>query len=298
MSAPSVLYDAPGPKAKARNIVYSVLFVIALLALAYFIYSGFDAKGQWASAMWKPFLDASTWTQFLLPGLVNTLKAAALSIVIALPVGALLGIGRLSEHRWIRVPASVIVEFFRAIPVLMLMVFAAELYAYYTDIDSETRPLFAAVTGLVLYNGSVLAEVFRSGIRALPRGQSEAGYTLGMRKTQVMTNILLPQAVTLMLPAIVSQLVVVLKDTALAGQLTIGYTELIRTSGTITANFSNTIPTLIVVAILYIIMNLILTSFASWLERRLSRRRKAPRASGGGAEPVHIKTDMDTGAAV
>ncbi|KAA9159951.1 amino acid ABC transporter permease [Amycolatopsis acidicola] len=298
MSAPSVLYDAPGPKAKARNIIYSVLFVIALLALAYFIYSGFDAKGQWASAMWKPFLDASTWTQFLLPGLVNTLKAAALSIVIALPVGALLGIGRLSEHRWIRVPASVIVEFFRAIPVLMLMVFAAELYAYYTDIDSETRPLFAAVTGLVLYNGSVLAEVFRSGIRALPRGQSEAGYTLGMRKTQVMTNILLPQAVTLMLPAIVSQLVVVLKDTALAGQLTIGYTELIRTSGTITANFSNTIPTLIVVAILYIIMNLILTSFASWLERRLSRRRKAPRALGGGAEPVHIKTDMDTGAAV
>ncbi|HVV08653.1 amino acid ABC transporter permease [Amycolatopsis sp.] len=298
MSAPSVLYDAPGPKARTRNIIYSVLFVIALLAVAYFIYSGFDKKGQWAGALWKPFVQGSTWTQFLLPGLLSTIKAAALSIVIALPVGALLGIGRLSDHKWIRIPAGIIVEFFRAIPVLMLMVFAAELYAYYTDISSDTRPLFAAVTGLVLYNGSVLAEVFRSGIRALPKGQTEAGFTLGMRKTQVMTNILLPQAVTLMLPAIVSQLVVVLKDTALAGQLTIGYTELIRTSGTITANFSNTIPTLIVVAILYIVLNLILTSFASWLERRLSRRRKAPRGTGAQAQPVHIKTDLDTGAAV
>ncbi|WP_236788698.1 amino acid ABC transporter permease [Amycolatopsis sp. GM8] len=301
MSTSSVLYDAPGPKAKARNVLYSILFVIALLAVAYFVYAGFDKKGQWAPALWKPFIEGSTWTQFLLPGLLKTIEAAALAIVIALPVGALLGIGRLSEHRWIRVPASTIVEFFRAIPVLMLMVFAAELYAYYTDISSDTRPLFAAVTGLVLYNGSVLAEVFRSGILALPKGQNEAASALGLRKTQVMTSILLPQAVTLMLPAIVSQLVVVLKDTALAGQLTIGYTELIRTSGTITANFSNTIPTLIVVAILYIVLNLILTSFASWLEARLSRRRKSPKETPRGAqapEPVHIATDLDVGRAV
>lgn len=292
MSAPSVLYDVPGPKAKARNAFYSVLFVVALLAVAYFVYSGFDEKGQWAGALWKPFVEGSTWTEFLLPGLVSTIEAAALAIVIALPVGALLGIGRMSEHRWIRIPAGAVVEFFRAIPVLMLMVFAAELYAYYTDISSDTRPLYAAVTGLVLYNGSVLAEVFRAGILALPKGQTEASYALGMRKTQVMTNILLPQAVTLMLPAIVSQLVVVLKDTALAGQLTIGYTELIRTSGTITANFSNTIPTLIIVAVLYIVLNLMLTTFASWLERTLSRRRKAPKA------PVHIATDLDVGRAV
>ncbi|GLY42511.1 glutamate ABC transporter permease [Amycolatopsis sp. NBRC 101858] len=301
MSTQSVLYDIPGPKTRARNWVYTVLFVLVLLLVAWFVYNGFEAKGQWAGALWKPFVEGSTWTQFLLPGLLNTLKAAALAIVIALPIGALLGIGRLSEHKWVRIPVGAVVEFFRAIPVLLLMVFAASFYAYYTGIDADTRPLFAAVTGLVLYNGSVMAEVFRAGILSLPKGQTEAASALGLRKTQLMTNILLPQAITLMLPALVSQLVVILKDTALAGQLTIGYDELIRGSGPITGNFNNTIPTLIVIAIIFIVLNLLLTRLASYLERKLSRRKKAPR----GAKPLDEapssivdETDFNTGRAV
>ncbi|MEV7552513.1 amino acid ABC transporter permease [Amycolatopsis sp. NPDC089917] len=300
-STQTVLYDIPGPKARARNWLYSVLFVLVLALVIYFVYTGFDEKGQWAGALWKPFIDGSTWTQFLLPGLLNTLKAAGLSILIALPIGALLGIGRLSEHKWIRLPVSWIVEFFRAIPVLLLMVFAAAFYAYYTGIDSEIRPLFAAVTGLVLYNGSVMAEVFRAGILALPKGQAEASSALGLRKTQTMINILLPQAVTLMLPALVSQLVVILKDTALAGQLTIGFDELIRGSGPLTGLYGNTIPTLIVVAIIFIVLNLLLTQFARWLENKLARRKKAPK----GAKPMHDApasvvdaTDFNTGRAV
>jgi glutamate transport system permease protein len=301
MSTQSVLYDIPGPKARARNRLYSVIFVLVLLLVAYFVYRGFDEKGQWAGALWKPFVEGSTWTQFLLPGLLNTLKAAALAIVIALPIGALLGIGRLSEHKWVRIPAGAVVEFFRAIPVLLLMVFAASFYAYYTEIEADTRPLFAAVTGLVLYNGSVMAEVFRAGILALPKGQTEASSALGLRKMQMMTNVLLPQAITLMLPALVSQLVVILKDTALAGQLTIGYDELIRGSGPITGNFNNTIPTLIVIAIIFIVLNLLLTRLASYLERKLARRKKAPR----GAKPLDeapasivAETDLATGRGV
>lgn len=298
MSTQSVLYDVPGPKAKVRNWLYSVLFVLVLLLVAYFVYDRFNEKGQWAGALWKPFVEGSTWTQFLLPGLVRTLQAAALSIVIALPIGALLGIGRLSEHRWVRIPVGAVVEFFRAIPVLLLMVFGASLYAYYTSIDSDSRPLFAAVTGLVLYNASVMAEVFRAGILSLPKGQTEASSALGLRKTQTMVSILLPQAVTLMLPALVSQLVVILKDTALAGQLTIGYDELIRGSGPITGNFNNTIPTLIVIAIIFITLNLLLSWFASYLERKLSRRKKAPRGAKPMDQPpsaVTAATDFNTG---
>ncbi|MGY6654593.1 amino acid ABC transporter permease [Amycolatopsis sp. TRM77291] len=283
MSAQTVLYDIPGPKARARNWLYSVLFVLVLALVIYYIYVGFDEKNQWAGALWDPFLKGSTWSEFIVPGLLNTLKAAALSIVIALPIGALLGIGRLSDHKWIRVPVGAVVEFFRAIPVLLLMVFAAAFYAFYTDIDAEIRPLFAAVTGLVLYNGSVMAEVFRAGILSLPKGQGEAASALGMRKTQIMMTVLLPQAVTLMLPALVSQLVVILKDTALAGQLTIGFNELIRSTGPLTGLYGNTIPTLIVVAIIFIVLNLLLSWFASWLENKLARRKKAPK----GAKPVH-----------
>jgi glutamate transport system permease protein len=294
MSTQSVLYDVPGPKAQVRNRLYTVLFLLVLALVVYFVYVGFHAKGQWAGALWKPFIEGSTWTQFLLPGLANTLKAAGLSIVVALPIGALLGIGRLSEHKWARIPAGAVVEFFRAIPVLLLMVFAASFFAYYTDLESDTRPLFAVVTGLVLYNGSVMAEVFRAGILSLPKGQSEASSALGLRKTQMMVNVLLPQAITLMLPALVSQLVVILKDTALGGQLTIGYDELIRGSGPITGNFNNTIPTLIVVALIYIALNLLLSWLASYLERKLSRRKKAPRGAvpeaNLGAEVILVMT--------
>jgi glutamate transport system permease protein len=272
----SVLFDAPGPRARVRNAILTAAFVVLLAAVAYLIYGGFAEKGQWDGALWAPFLAGTTWTEFLLPGLLYTIIAAVISVIIALPIGALLGIGRLSQHTWLSKPCAVIVEFFRAIPVLLLMVFAAELYFSYTNIDSETRPLLAVVTGLVLYNGSVLAEVVRSGILSLPRGQAEAASALGLRPGQTMRLVLLPQAVTVMLPAIISQLVVILKDTALGGQLTVGYTELIRTSAGITGNFGNTIPTLIVVAVLFIIMNFLLTSLASSLQRRLSRSRRTP----------------------
>jgi glutamate transport system permease protein len=195
-------------------------------------------------------------------------------MVIALPLGAFFGISRLSDHVWVRIPAGAVIEFFRAIPVLLLMLFANEFYSRYTDVSSEDRPLYAVVTGLVLYNASVLAEIVRAGILSLPKGQTEAAHAIGLRKGQTMTNILLPQAVTAMLPAIVTQLVVIVKDTALGGVM-IGFTELLNTRGTLAANYANVIPSFIVVAIIYIIVNFILTSFAGWLEQRLRRSKRS-----------------------
>lgn len=269
----SVLYDAPGPKAKRRNIVLSAVFVVVLALTLWWVYRTMNDKGQLEWALWKPFTESPAWTTYLLPGLGNTLKAAALAMLIALPLGAVLGIARLSDHRWVRVPAGVVVEFFRAIPVLLLMLFANEVYVRSTGISSTDRPLYAVVTGLVLYNASVLAEIVRAGILSLPRGQSEAGYAIGLRKSQTMRNILLPQAVTAMLPAIVSQLVVVVKDTALGGVL-LNFTELLNARGTLAANYANVIPSFIVVAVVFIVLNFLLTSFASWLEARLRRSKR------------------------
>ncbi|EWM16967.1 amino acid ABC transporter permease [Kutzneria sp. 744] len=274
MSAPSVLYDAPGPKAKVRNTVYSVVFLVLLAAVAWLVVAALNNKDQLTAKMWSPFLSGDTWTVYLIPGLGTTLLAAVLAIVIALPIGAIFGIARLSEHRWIRVPAGVLVELFRAIPVLMLMLFANFFYVWYTDIDSDIRPLFAVVTGLVLYNGSVLAEVFRAGISSLPRGQSEAAYALGLRKVQTMLTILLPQAVTVMLPAIVSQLVVVVKDTAL-GSTILSFSDLLSNYRILSANFGNTIPTLIVIGLIYVVVNWVVTRLAALLEQRMSRRGRS-----------------------
>ncbi|WP_432082721.1 amino acid ABC transporter permease [Streptomyces sp. WAC 04229] len=272
----SVLYDAQGPRAKRRNIVFTAVFIVALAAVLWWVFSTLNDKGQLEWALWKPFFSGSeAWTTYIWPGLENTLKAAALAVIIALPLGAVLGIARLSDHVWVRVPATVVVEFFRSIPVLVLMIFGLALFAEYTNVSSDDRPLYAVVTGLVLYNASVLAEIVRAGILALPKGQSEAAMAIGLRKGQVMRTILLPQAVTTMLPAIVSQLVVILKDTALGGAV-LTFPELLASANTMSGYYgANVIASFTVVAVIYIALNFLLTSFASWLERRLRRAKKS-----------------------
>ncbi|MFG2747288.1 amino acid ABC transporter permease [Streptomyces xanthophaeus] len=271
----SVLYDAPGPKAKARNWIYSGIFVVLLGLALWWILSVMADKNQLDADKWTPFVtETEIWTTFLIPGLLETLKAGVIAMVIAIPLGALLGIGRLSDHAWVRVPVGAVVEFFRAIPVLMLMLFGFALYAKFSEVSSDIRPLYAAVTGLVLYNAAVIAEIVRAGVLSLPSGQTDAAKAIGMRKGQTMAYVLIPQAVTAMLPALVSQLVVILKDTALAGAV-LGYGELLSMNRQISANYSNTIASLVVIALLFIAVNFALTSFASWLERRLRQSKKS-----------------------
>ncbi|MFB7499002.1 amino acid ABC transporter permease [Streptomyces sp. NPDC056161] len=281
----SVLYDSQGPRAKRRNVLYTAVFVVALAAVLWWVFSTLADKDQLAWEKWKPFLSGTeAYSTYIWPGLENTLKAAALSMVIALPLGAVFGIARLSDHVWVRVPASIVVEFFRAIPVLVLMVFGLALYSEYTDVSSDNRPLYAVVTGLVLYNASVLAEIVRAGILSLPRGQSEAAMAIGLRKSQTMRVVLLPQAVTAMLPAIVSQLVVIVKDTAIGGAV-LTFPELLSSANTMSSYYgANTIASFTVVALIFIVINFSLTSFAGWLERRLRRGRKSTGVVVGAGE--------------
>ncbi|MFG3275320.1 amino acid ABC transporter permease [Streptomyces luteogriseus] len=296
----SLLYDAQGPRAKRRNVLFTVVFLLALAAVLWWLYGTLKEKGQLEWVLWEPFFTSSEpWSTYIWPGLQNTLKAAALAVIIAMPLGAVFGIARLSDHAWIRVPAGVVVEFFRAIPVLILMIFGLALFAEYTNVSSDDRPLYAVVTGLVLYNASVLAEIVRAGILSLPKGQSEAAMAIGLRKSQVMRLILLPQAVTAMLPAIVSQLVVIVKDTALGGAV-LTYSELLASANTMSGYYgANVLASFTVVAVIFIALNFALTSFASWLERRLRRAKKSTgavvgvddlatgntQAGGGGAGP-------------
>lgn len=278
----TVLYDVPGPRAKRRNLLYTFLFLIALAAVVWWVVASLADKGQLEWSKWEPFFtDSRVWSTYLLPALKNTLIAAALSMVIALPLGAVLGIARLSDHAWVRATAGAVVEFFRAIPVLILMLFANAALSEFTDISPESRPMYAVVIGLVLYNASVLAEVVRAGILALPLGQTDAAKAIGMRKGQIMTFVLLPQAVTAMLPALVSQLVVIVKDTALGGAM-LGFSELLASVRPMSANYgANTIASFTVVAVIFIVLNFALTTFAGWLERRLRRGRKTTGAVVG-----------------
>jgi glutamate transport system permease protein len=289
MSTDAVLYDHPGPRAKTRNLILTLVFAALLVLLLFWIYRKFDAKGQWAGPLWKPFLEGETWTAYILPGLWGTITAAAVAMALSLVFGLVFSVGRLSEHWWLSVPSGIVVEFFRAVPLLLLMFFIFFGIPFLTE--SPMPPFWAVVAGLTLYNGSVLAEAFRAGVRSVPRGQSEAGYAIGMRKNQVMQQILVPQAARAMLPVIVSQLVVLVKDTALG--YIVGYTELLQNGvNTLGANFGNTVAAAIVAAIIYIILNTSLTLFAGYLERRTRRSGRAPGA------PVVAQDGTDNSAAV
>ncbi|MFI9817046.1 amino acid ABC transporter permease [Saccharothrix variisporea] len=278
MSA-SVLFDIPGPKARLRYRLYAVLGIVVLVAGVGFVLYRFADSGQFDGAKWT-WLEYKNVQTTMLDALWNTIRAFLAGAVLAMVFGAIFAAGQLSDHKVVRVPAMVVVELFRAVPLVVLI------FIFHYGIGLGA-PFYSVVLGLTLYNGSVLAEVFRAGVLSLPRGQSEAAYAVGMRKTQVMTLVLLPQAVRAMLPAIISQLVVLLKDSALGFLIT--YEELLyqaRYLGGIFEFGRPLVPITIVVAAIYIAMCLLLTWFANYLEKRNRRNKKVIDIEAKPAEDV------------
>ncbi|MCF3175649.1 amino acid ABC transporter permease [Streptomyces sioyaensis] len=273
----TALYDVPGPRARQRHRLYGIASTAVILAVLGWILYLLFATGQFTAAKWTPFTYKGI-QELLLIGLGNTLRAFGFAAVLSLAFGAVFATGRLSAHRLVRWVSTLVVEFFRAMPVLVMIFFI------YVALRAE--PLVALVAGLTLYNGSVLAEVFRSGINSVDRGQREAAYALGMRKTQVMTQVLAPQAVRAMLPAIISQLVVALKDTSLGYLIT--YEEFLHAGKLIASNLDYGLPFIPVVMIIspiYIGMCMLLSWFANWVARRQRRNPKVEAVEVAAPEP-------------
>lgn len=266
------LYDAPGPRGKTLNIIISGLCLAGLIGGIFWIIAALNEKGQLAPEKWQPFLTGDMWRTYLLPGIQGTLQAAGLAVVLATVLGILLGVGRMSKVKFIGYGCGAFIEFFRAMPLLILMIFCFQLFANYNMFPSTQMAMAAVVTGLTLCNGAVIAEIVRAGVHSLPRGQSEASMALGLSSGQMMRMILLPQAITAMLPPIVSQLVVALKDTALGYQIT--YVEAVRQGVQAGSAYSNYIPALLVVAAVMIAINFALSQLAVSVENRLRKGRK------------------------
>jgi glutamate transport system permease protein len=269
----NLLYDLPGPKARLRNRLLGVLAITGIAALLAYIVWRLDDTGQFEPLKWQQF-EYTSIQRLLLDGYLTTLRTAGVAAVLAVVSGTVLAAGRLSDHAYFRTPVTLIVELFRAIPLLVLIFFA-----YYGPIQLgyHVGPFWPLVIALTLYNGAVLSEIFRAGVISVARGQSEAAYALGMRKTQVMTSILLPQAVRAMLPAIVSQLVVLLKDTALG--FIIQLPELLYAGKQIGGRLPfglPYVPAYLVVAAMYIGTCGLLSWFAFRLQKRLTggKRKK------------------------
>ncbi|RZU74110.1 amino acid ABC transporter membrane protein 2 (PAAT family) [Micromonospora kangleipakensis] len=293
----SVLYDVPGPRQRRITLISSLVAGVVLLLGAYFlIYQPLDDKGQFSMELWGPLVDPSNenfslvWDRIGL-GFKNTLTAAALAIVASLVVGTLLAVLRiqlksLTRRRFtglatplayllrglsllLSAVTRVCVEVFRGLPVVLTIFFVAR---GFPEFGVSFDNLWYLVIGLTVYNSVVIAEILRSGMEGLPGGQAEAAAAIGLSPAQTTRMILLPQAFRIMLPALISQLVVVLKDTSLG--FIISYEETLNIGKQIIGVLGNPIQVYVVIAVLFIAVNYSLSKLAQYLQRRLARGRK------------------------
>lgn len=300
----SVLYDAPGPRQRRITLIVSIVAVVAVLAgLYFFVYRPLDSKGQFSGELWGPLLNPSNenfsqvW-QRLGVGIRNTLRAAALAIVSSLVVGSLLAILRiqlksLARRRFtglatpltyllrglstlLSVVTRICVEVFRGLPVVITIFFVSR---GLPEFGISLASLWYLVLGLTIYNSVVIGEILRSGMEGLPGGQSEAASSIGLSPLQTTRLILLPQAYRIMLPALISQLVVVLKDTSLG--FIISYEETLNIGKQIIGVLDNPIQVYVVIAVLFITVNYSLSKLAQYIQRRLARGRKTRTVARG-----------------
>jgi glutamate transport system permease protein len=295
MSQETVLYDAQGPKARRRTAIGTAIAVVALLGLGYLVVRRLAAEGQFSMEKWGPLINPSdeafdaVW-QLFGEGIVNTIRAAVIAMFLSIVLGTLIAVARLSAGRTGRIPLIGLVEVLRGLPVVVLVYFGVRVLP---DIGVDLRSwpggqaMWGLIIGLTAYNMVIFAEVVRAGVASLPRGQREAALATGLTNGQTMRIVLLPQAFRVMLPAIISQLVVVLKDTSLV-TFVANYDELLSQGERIQRNLDNPIQTFTVVALLYIAINYTLSRLARYVQARQGRSstRVARTVDAGATVPV------------
>ncbi len=279
MSGTNVLYDVPGPRARRQAAIGGTIATVVLLLLVGLVAKRLADQGQFAGKLWSPILNPSDETFPLVwnlvgKGILATLTAAVLAIVFSLVVGTVVGVARMMLGRWSRLPIVGLIELLRGLPVVITIYFASrvlpELGVNLTGMPGGSG-LWFLVIGLTAYNSVVIAEIIRAGVASLPQGQNEAALAVGLTPGASMRLVLLPQAVRVMLPALISQVVVILKDTSLAAVLGL-YTELLRQGNLIALNLDNPIQILTVVAVIFILINYALSRIATWVDQRSARR--------------------------
>lgn len=306
--ASSVLYDAPGPVTRRRTLIASGIAAVLILVGAYFfVYKPLEARGQLSMEKWGPLIDpgnplfSQVW-QRIWVGFRATLLAAVLAIISSLVFGTLLALLRkqlrsLAQRRYAHLPVALAyplrwlnaglggltracVEVFRGLPVLVTIFFAWRL-------SGISNPLWPLVIGLTIYNGVVIAEIIRSGMDGLPAGQREAAESIGLSPAQSVRLIQLPQAFRIMLPALISQLVVILKDTSLGFIIT--YEDILAIAQQIIQILRNPVQVYVVIGTIFILINYALSKLAGYAQRRLSMKS----AGEAIAPPPATAADME-----
>lgn len=272
----TTLFDVPGPKARLRYRLFAVVGGLVMLAMLGWVLMRMQAKGQLAAAKWTWAFTPDAWLYYLLPGLRATLVAALIAIVLSMILALMLAMARMSDLAPLRWAATLFVEFFRGVPVLIMMLFTFYFLVGVGWLPDHYNPLVGTVVGLLLYNSSVLAEVIRNGVASLPRGQREAGLSIGLSPSQTRRMILIPQSLSAMMPSLVSQVIVITKDSALGYMIL--YPELVTAARNIGSWAGAPFQGYVIAAVVFIAVNYIIDRIARAVE---ARQRRRARSAGG-----------------
>lgn len=251
MSRPlqDILFGAPSPRARVVTRAMSGTSAAVLLLLTAGIVLRFHSAGQLDARFWNFFAWATTWS-FLGRGLLGTMASAAMAAVIALALGLVLLVGRLARLRLLRWPSVAAIEFLRGTPTLLLIYVC---FLVLPQVGIKLGTYWMLTLPIALSTAAVVAEVYRAGVLAVPRGQTDAARSLGLTETQVFFSVVFPQALRYIVPALVAQLVIVVKDTTFGYVVTYG--ELMQNAKVLIANYHALVPVYLVVAVLYCLVN-------------------------------------------
>ena len=270
MSAPSAprtirdaLYEAPGPRTHRRMVVGTIVSALVVLWLVYLVWHQFYVTGQFAPRYWSFFAQWPTW-RFLIDGFRGTIAVAVTAGVISLVLGMLLMLGRVSENRALSAACRVVIDFFRGVTSLLLIYFFFLIVPQY---GIKMPSFWMLALPVALAAAGVLAEVFRAGVNAVPKGQVEAAYSLGLTRGKVMRRIVLPQAIHYVIPSLISQLVVVVKDTTVA--YVVSYPDLMQNARVLITSYDSLVSVYLVVAIIYILINYAINQASAYVSRRM-----------------------------
>ena len=274
MSGPTIrdrLYEAPGPRTRRRVAAFTALAALALAALLGFVVRQFARTGQLEARYWNFFLRWSTW-RFLGVGLLSTLRAALTAAVIAIGLGFVLMRCKLRGRRVLRWLAVALIEFTRGVPTLLLIYF---FFLVLPQMGVQLGAFWRITLPCAISASGIIAEAMRSGVNAVPKGQSEAGYSLGLSERRVFYQIVFPQAIRFVIPSLISELVIVLKDTTFA--YVVSYADMMQNARVLITNHDALLSIYLVVAVIYILINYGLNKLSDTLARRMNRAGAAAR---------------------
>lgn len=272
MNTATLLFEVPGPRGRRRNRLFEMVSWTILAGVTYIVVRTLDKNGAFDAAAWSPFGQWGVWRQLGL-GLLNNVRAAVVGMLLSMILGCFLGWGLLSKRKLVRYPCRVFTDVFNGIPVLLLLFFTSLALPSW---GLSLPDFWFLVITLSLYSTAVVGDLVRAGVQALPRGESEAAAALGFSGFQSMWLILLPQALRMMSPALVSQMVIVFKGTTLAFVLG-GYFDLLRAATVLGAYYSRSLlQAQGIAAIAFMLINIALSQLASAIDRREKQRYGVP----------------------